>query len=290
MAKVCPRLIFLSAICLFFAQAIMADKPDFKYSFGCLDNGDYTSNSTYKANLNHLLSTLTSNTEIDYGFYNSSYGRDPDKVYAIGLCRGDVKADECRRCLYNTTKFLTQHCPNQKEAMRQDEYCILRYSFRNIFGIMDDGTVYTQHNIHDQSGNLDTYNQDLRTLLDGLRNQAAAGGSLRKFAEAKSTGINFETQYALVQCTPDLSQTDCSDCLLSAFGQIPFCCDGKIGAIIFTPSCNFRYVEYTFFGPVTDIAPLSTNTSVADIPFPPSTIISLTPSTIISAAKGTFPA
>ena len=72
MAKVCPRLIFLSAICLFFAQAIMADKPDFKYSFGCLDNGDYTSNSTYKANLNHLLSTLTSNTEIDYGFYNSS--------------------------------------------------------------------------------------------------------------------------------------------------------------------------------------------------------------------------
>ena len=103
--------------------------------------------------------------------------------------------------------------------MEPNEYCILRYSFRNIFGIMDDSPVYTQHNINNQSGNLDTYNQDLRTLLDGLRNQAAAGGSLRKFAEAKSTGINYKTQYALVQCTPDLSQTDCSDCLLSAFGQ-----------------------------------------------------------------------
>ena len=280
MAEVCSRLIFLSSICLFFAQAIIAG-PNFQYSFRCLDKGSYSSNSTYKANLNHLLSTLTSNTEIDYGFYNSSYGQDPDKVYAIGLCRGDVKPDECRSCLNNTTKFLTQHCPNKKEAVRQDEYCILRYSFRNIFGIMDDSPVYTQHNINNQSGNLDTYNQDLWTLLDGLRNQAAAGGSLRKFAEANSTGINNKTQYALVQCTPDLSQKDCSDCLLSAFGQIPLCCNGKIGAVIFTPSCNFRYEEYTFFGPVTDIAPPSTNTSVADI---------VPPSTITSAAKGTFPA
>ena len=267
MVKVCSRLLFLSAICLFIAQAI-TDLPSFENSSVCLDKGNYTSNSTYKANLNHLLSTLTSNTEINYGFYNSSYGQDPDKVYAIGLCRGDVNPYKCRSCLYNTTNLLTQQCPNQKEAMKQDEYCILRYSFRNIFGIMEDLPFYYQYNVNNQSGNLDTYNQDLRTLLDGLRNQAAAGGSLRKFAEAKSTGINFETQYALVQCTPDLSQTDCSDCLLSAFGQIPFCCDGKIGAIIFTPSCNFRYEEYSFFGPVADIAPPSTNTSAAKGTFP----------------------
>ncbi|KAK9997129.1 hypothetical protein SO802_021815 [Lithocarpus litseifolius] len=252
----------MEATCLFIAQAIIA-QPNFENSFVCLNKGNYTSNSTYKANLNHLLSTLTSNTEIDYGFYNSSYGQDPDKVYAIGLCRGDVKPDECRSCLYDNTKLLTQDCPNQKEAMKQDEYCILRYSFRNIFGIMEDEPFYALHNRNDQSGNLETYNQDLWTLLDGLRNQAAAGGSLRKFAEVKSTGINFKTQYALVQCTPDLSQTDCSDCLLSAFGLIPLCCDGKIGAVIFTPSCNFRYEKYPFFGPVADIAPPSTNTSAA---------------------------
>ncbi|KAK7855800.1 cysteine-rich receptor-like protein kinase 29, partial [Quercus suber] len=278
MAKVCSRLIFQSAICLFFAQAIIA-KPNFNNSFVCSDKGDYTSNSTYKANLNHLLYTLTSNTEIDYGFYNSSYGRDPDKVYAIGLCRGDVKPDECRSCLYNNTILLPRYCPNQKEAMKQDEYCILRYSFRNILGIMEDHPVFIQKNIHDQSGNLGTYNQFLRTLLDGLSNQAAAGGSLRKFAEANSTGMNSKTQYALVQCTPDLSQTDCSDCLLSAFGQIHLCCNGKQGAVIFTPSCNFRYEQYPFFGPVADIAQPSTNTSgpVADI---------APPSTNTSAAKG----
>ena len=71
MVKFCSRLLFLSAICLFIAQAIIA-QPNFKNSFVRLDKGNCTRNSTYKANLNHLLSTLTSNTEIDYGFYNSS--------------------------------------------------------------------------------------------------------------------------------------------------------------------------------------------------------------------------
>ena len=73
---------------------------------------------------------------------------------------------------------------------------------------------------------------------------------------------------ALVQCTPGLSQTSCSDCLLSAFGQIPLCCDGKQGGRVIAPSCNFRYEEYPFFGPVADIAPPSTNTSAAKGTFP----------------------
>ena len=71
MVKVCSRLLFLSTIFLLIAQAIIA-QPNFENSFVRLDKGNYTNNSTNKANLNHLLSTLTSNTEIDYGFYNSS--------------------------------------------------------------------------------------------------------------------------------------------------------------------------------------------------------------------------
>ncbi|RYQ93805.1 hypothetical protein Ahy_B09g100046 isoform B [Arachis hypogaea] len=43
-------------------------------------------NSNYAKNLNTLLSTLTSNTKINYGFYNSSYGQNTDRVNAIGLC------------------------------------------------------------------------------------------------------------------------------------------------------------------------------------------------------------
>ncbi|KAK7828875.1 cysteine-rich receptor-like protein kinase 29 [Quercus suber] len=249
MAKVCSRLLFLSSICMFITQATA--QPNFLYQF-CLNNGNYTSNSTYKANLYHLLS---SDTEIDYGFYNSSYGQNPDKVYAIGLCRGDAKPDVCRSCLNNATKLLTQLCPNQKEAIGWYDYCMLRYSLRNIFGIMENSPSFYMWNYNNVSANLDKFNQDLRTLLDGLRVQAVAGGSLRKFAEANATAPNFQTLYALVQCTPDLYQQDCSDCLTGAFGDIPSCCDGKQGGRVVRPSCNFRYEVYRFYDPVADIAP-----------------------------------
>ncbi|GMY32342.1 cysteine-rich receptor-like protein kinase 29, partial [Fagus crenata] len=107
MAKVCSTLLFLSAIFMLISQAI--SQPNFLY-YSCLDKGNYTINSIYNANLNHLLSSLpslSSNTEIDNGFYNVSYGQNPDKVYALGLCRGDVKPEVCRSCLTNATNLLT---------------------------------------------------------------------------------------------------------------------------------------------------------------------------------------
>jgi len=67
---------------------------------------------------------------------HSSYGINTDKVNAIGLCRGDVKLNDCQNCLKNSTVLLTQHFQNRKEAIGwyDDEKCMfLRYSNRSIF-------------------------------------------------------------------------------------------------------------------------------------------------------------
>ncbi|KAK9997132.1 hypothetical protein SO802_021818 [Lithocarpus litseifolius] len=274
MAKVCSKLLFLSAICIFIAQAFA--QPNFLYHF-CLNNGNYTSNSTYKANLNQLLSSVSSNTEIDYGFYNSSYGQNSDKVYAIGLCRGDVKPDVCRSCLNNATNLLPLLCPNQKEAIGWYDYCMLRYTFRDVFGIMEDSPVFYMWNTNNVSANVDQFNQDLRTLLDSQRGQAAKGGSLRKFAAGNATAPNFQTLYSLVQCTPDLSEQDCSDCLVGAMGDIPQCCDGKQGGRVVRPSCNLRYEVSLFYDP--------TAITVLSPPLVPP-VSSSPPSTNSPAAKG----
>ncbi|XP_023894979.1 cysteine-rich receptor-like protein kinase 26 [Quercus suber] len=267
MAKVCSKLLFLSAICIFIAQAFA--QPSFLYHF-CLDNGNYTSNSTYKANLNQLLSSVSSNTEIDYGFYNSSYGQNPDKVYAIGLCRGDVKPDVCRSCLNNATNLLPLLCPNQKEAIGWYDYCMLRYTFRDIFGIMEASPVFYMWNNNNVSANVDQFNQDLRTLLDSQRVQAAKGGSLRKFAAGNATAPNFQTLYSLVQCIPDLSEQNCSDCLVGAMGDIPQCCDGKQGGRVVRPSCNLRYEVSLFYDPTAITVPSPPLVPPAS-PSPPST-------------------
>ncbi|KAB1201234.1 Cysteine-rich receptor-like protein kinase 15 [Morella rubra] len=78
---------FLSALFIRTAQAVA--QTDFLREF-CLDKGSYTANSTYEANLNDLLSSLSF---ISYRFYNSSYGEISDRAYAIGLCRGDVPVE-----------------------------------------------------------------------------------------------------------------------------------------------------------------------------------------------------
>ena len=95
--------------------------------------------------------------------------------------------------------------------------------------------------------------------MDGKRIQAAAGGSFRKFAMGNATAPNFQTLFSLVQCTPDLSEKNCSDCLVEAFGNIPQCGGGKQGGRFHTPSCYFIFQVYPFYDtsypPLTSASP-----------------------------------
>uniref|UniRef100_A0A6N2KY75 Gnk2-homologous domain-containing protein n=1 Tax=Salix viminalis TaxID=40686 RepID=A0A6N2KY75_SALVM len=72
-----------------------------------------TSTTTYKDNLNLLLSSLSSSaTRNSIGFFNASEGREPDDVYGLFFCRGDLSTDVCQNCVANATKDIVQRrCP-----------------------------------------------------------------------------------------------------------------------------------------------------------------------------------
>jgi hypothetical protein len=91
--------------------------------------------------------SMSSNTKIDYGFYNFSAGEYPDKVNAIALCRGDISPNDCRTCINASSQDLLQACPNQKEAIIWAQKCFVRYSFRSIFGIMEANPKRAYYNI-----------------------------------------------------------------------------------------------------------------------------------------------
>ncbi|KAJ0018039.1 hypothetical protein Pint_10854 [Pistacia integerrima] len=104
---------------------------------------------------------------------------------------------------------------------------------------------------------VDEFNQELQSLLTSLRNTAASGNSLLKFATGNTT-VNFQPVYALVQCTPDLSKTQCTECLDEVIKQIPACCQQRIGGRVLMPSCNFRFESNDlFFNPTPDSPPPS---------------------------------
>ncbi|PWA73029.1 cysteine-rich receptor-like protein kinase 8 [Artemisia annua] len=192
----------------------------------CDENANFTRNGTYQRNLDDALSSLTSDTSIRYGFYNRSVGEIPNQVNAIGLCRGDMEPDDCRKCINESIPKLRQVCPNQKGAIGWLDDCMLRYSNVSFLGILD--TRYAGGVVNGiNTSNVDQFNQALDQLLDRLRAEASNGGSLRKYASNDTNGPGFVTIYGLMQCTPDLSELDCYNCLDNAIRFIPNCCYGN---------------------------------------------------------------
>ncbi|XP_068312707.1 cysteine-rich receptor-like protein kinase 29 [Pyrus communis] len=251
---VSSRLIRLSSICtqillliinVNFTQAQLGPhRIPAAYCFN--DKGNYTTGSTYQTNLNSLLSSLF-DANNGYGFYNSSLGENNDRVYAIGLCRGDITKETCGTCLSDAANGLTNNCSNQKEAIGWLPNCMLRYSNRSIYGIMEISPAYNAWNVDNVSTGFDAFNQELSRLFNGLGGKAATSGDLRKFASGNATIPSSNiTIYGLAQCTPDLSEQSCIDCLEYASGGLGSCCNGSLGVRAVTPSCSLRYENFPF--------------------------------------------
>ncbi|KAK9265385.1 hypothetical protein L1049_007347 [Liquidambar formosana] len=222
--------------------------PTYVYHF-CTNASTYTPNSTYQANLNLLLSSLSSNATRDNGFYNSTVGRNsPDIAYGLFLCRGDGSTDVCRDCVTTASRELVERCPNQKVAIIWYDECLLRYSNGYIFATVAQDprvSLLNEQNATEQ----DRLNQLVQdTMADAatlaVRNDQSPG---KKFATATANFTSLQTLYTLVQCTPDLSPSDCNRCLSIAIAGLPGCCSGKLGGRVLLPSCNVRYDLYPFY-------------------------------------------
>ncbi|XP_030451936.2 cysteine-rich receptor-like protein kinase 44 [Syzygium oleosum] len=225
----------------------------------CATTGNFTANSTYQTTLTTLLSSIstTNSLSLTYGFFNASaaVSSASQTIYVIGSCHGDLTAESCRACLDGSASDIRSHCPLQKGAVLYSENCTVRYSNASIFHTVTTDPEYWLSNVNNVTSP-DTYNAALGTLLDGLRGEAAGGGSLRKYATG-NTSAGFDTIYAMTQCTPDLTEQQCSDCLVTIIAKLTACCVGKIGVRIMAPSCQFRYeTNDRFFDPVGEPLPM----------------------------------
>ncbi|GKV41743.1 hypothetical protein SLEP1_g49239 [Rubroshorea leprosula] len=215
--------------------------------------GNFTANSTYHTNLNSLLSSFTDISNYDYGFYNVSAGKIPNQVNGIAMCRGDVKPDDCLRCINDAANGLRDICLT-KEASQYYDNCMLRYSDNSILGVRDTNGFF-RWGEGGLAKDVNAFSDAQTILLESLRSKAEKGGSFKKFATGKRMVTPSDAIYALVQCTPDLSQLQCGSCLSQAFERIPKCCEGRRGGKIFGPSCTVRFDDLLFY-----------NASVADVP------------------------
>ncbi|KAL5775379.1 hypothetical protein ACOSP7_012936 [Xanthoceras sorbifolium] len=206
----------------------------------CPGASTYIPNSTFGNNLKLLLQSLSSNTSLNAGFYNSFVGEDPDKVYGQALCRGDVNRTVCRNCIENASQKMLQNCTSS-EATIWYELCQIQYSYQIHFLTVGYRGRYPEMNYERKSIPHPAQNKEaLSHLMPRLITEASNDPS-KMFAVGEIKSPESKTIYGLVQCTREISTNDCSSCLDKASQELSWCCAAKEGGIVVSPNCNVRF-------------------------------------------------
>jgi hypothetical protein len=183
------------------------------------------------------------------GFYNATNGQCPAiTIYCLFLCHGDLTTNAYQDCAATPTReIVQQYCPIGKVAMIWYDECMLRYSNRSIFSTMEEEPSRFMWNVRDIT-EPDHFRKLMEaTLNDSVPRAANASSGAKMFAVKEVSFTELQTLYSLVQCTPDISSTDCNMCLRGAMANLPMCCDGKQGSRVLYPSCNLKYETYPFY-------------------------------------------
>ncbi|XP_012449130.1 cysteine-rich receptor-like protein kinase 25 isoform X2 [Gossypium raimondii] len=230
-----------------FSFTIEAQQQTYLFHY-CPNTTIFSPNSTYKTNLDRLLISLTSNATAGSFFHNTTTGKhNSGIVYGLFLCRGDVSTKGCQDCVSTATKDVIQRCPVEKTAVIWYDNCLIHYSNQSIFSTPAMVPKFYLINTANVS-NQERFNQILATTMnDGAALALNDTLPLKKFATSEANVSRFQTLYSLLQCTPDLTTSDCNTCLRGAIADLPNCCDGKQGGRVLTPSCSIRYELYPFY-------------------------------------------
>ncbi|XP_057764808.1 cysteine-rich receptor-like protein kinase 44 isoform X2 [Salvia miltiorrhiza] len=230
----------LLILLIYFSSWATAQNP-----YQCTSNGNYTINSTYSANLNALLRSLSVNMS-DYGFRSASVGQSTNTVNGLALCRADQTLQLCRDCVESATREVLRSCPNERQAAIWYEFCTLRYSDDPIYRTQTADPTFILRNTQNVT-NGTRLREERATLVTDLINQAANGSSQLKVGVGRRSVSDpeYSAIYALVQCTPDFSSEDCRRCLSEASrGYQTYTAQGFR---VLNPSCNIRYELSTFY-------------------------------------------
>ncbi|KAL0876996.1 hypothetical protein Bca101_026701 [Brassica carinata] len=214
-------------------------------------NGYFQLNSTYDLNRRVLLSSLASNVTTHNGFYSSSMGENSNRIFIIGMCIPGTEPDKCSVCIKGIAGHMLSSCSNETVGYDWIDFCMVRYSNISFSGslIMERSGVAS--NSEDVGVDLIVFDRVWDELM--LRTITAASNGTSSFAHkyyaAEVASLTtFQTIYAMMQCTPDVSSGDCEYCLKKTVSDYKSCCRGNKGGAYVRPFCFIRWDLYPFAG------------------------------------------
>ncbi|KAK7366504.1 hypothetical protein VNO80_08495 [Phaseolus coccineus] len=249
MLKHTPSAVLLFIVFIFTSSLnrVSAEDP---LDFYCPSSSEfplYNLNSSFHDNLNLVMGLLSSINASTAGFYNTSRGQEPNKVYGQSLCRGDItNSTVCKECIEKASQDIMNRCRSEN-AMIWYNLCQVRYSFQSFDVVAYTGKYPKQNDEEKNVSDPIRFREYLTFLMNNLSAEAAFNPVKNMFAAGEIDYPGKKTIYGLVQCTRDMSLPGCSSCLSSAFTEITTCCSYREGGIILSRTCNMRFQLSQFF-------------------------------------------
>ncbi|XP_020585411.1 cysteine-rich repeat secretory protein 55-like [Phalaenopsis equestris] len=197
-----------------------------------------------QTNINNILLDMVATSSLN-GYAISSYASDSYKpaIYGVTRCQGDVSRQTCSECITSAAQQIRSACPNAAQARGWYEHCYLHYDTENFIGKLDKAVAYLSYSF-ERSANLTDVQRAAGELLEEV-SEATASGS-EKFGYGESYVDESLTVYGMAQCTRDLGERACSDCLDYAFRYVSFYCGTQTGCRVIGGGCEVRFEIYKF--------------------------------------------
>ncbi|CAL5027170.1 unnamed protein product [Urochloa decumbens] len=221
------------------------------YPWPVCGTDSFSANSSYQANLNLLAATLPGNASTSPSnlFATAAAGAGQDRVWAAGLCRGDVNASNCLACLAQAFHDLPNDCSYNKDAAIYYDPCMLCYSNTTSF-LSAAATICRARpfvSITNVTANPAQFNRAVAALVNATADRAALN-STRRFATGEA-GFDQEVPavYAVAQCTPDQAPAQCRRCLAGIIADHLGDFENAVRGRLLWINCSFRYDSKPFF-------------------------------------------
>ncbi|CAN8237949.1 unnamed protein product [Cochlearia groenlandica] len=225
------------------------------------DGSLFAVNSTYNENLNTLLSSLASNVIKNNGFYNTSLGQAPNKIYGLALCGRGYADQPCVNCVEQAARESQQRCPNYMKSFRwttrdnDNASCLVRYDNDSVHAKLElwPQTLSNNPQKIEQHKSIPIFRREWEALVNltmGAATSPPENSSvlLKYYSVQRAEFTEFPDVYMMMQCTPDILASECSKCLQQCIINFQNNNWGRQGGAGRLPSCYFRWDLYPICG------------------------------------------
>ncbi|KAF8067445.1 hypothetical protein N665_1153s0013 [Sinapis alba] len=209
----------------------------------CLvSQGKYKPGSEYERHLNRTIVMFYR------GSYRGFYLFGIDNESAILQCRADSYGTKCHDCFVTAVAMLRRKCPWYKGMIIWFDQCLLSITSIDNIGQVDYDNTFCMSNAKKVGGDKLAFTRTWKNLMDNLTTLATTIPNKDTYTMFSTGETQFkgDTMYGMVQCTYDLSNTACKECLVYNSLRFQDCLSDKRGARFVSGTCTFRFEFYPF--------------------------------------------